>query len=308
MKKKSRSFGAVFTLGLMPLHCARLVCLILLLGLGSTAALAQRPRAKARALPAAKAKSRQAPTAAPGALPNPEVVRLLAEAHNAQQRYRDSEALALFEQVLGKEENYEALWQAAVLSIRIGSRYTDETRKGTYFASARSYADRALGLHPYGGESNYATALAIISEAPLLNARGRLLAYKEMKPYISLAVERCPTWADAWQLLGRWHFRVDHYNVFEKVFSHFFLHGRPGGASSEKAVEALLRAHELEPTRIGFCYDLARVYQAQHELDKAIAILLKASTLMPATTEEMEVSRRCHKLLEVLARRHSRLN
>ncbi|MCC2544911.1 hypothetical protein LJY25_00520 [Hymenobacter sp. BT175] len=291
----------------MPLRLLHLVYLfLLLLGLGSTTALAQRPRPKAQ--PAAKAKPRKAPVPAPGAQPNPEVVRLLAEAHSAQKRYRDSEALALFEQVLGKEENYEALWQAAVLSVRIGSRYTDETRKGTYFASARSYADRALGLHPYGGESNYATALAIISEAPLLTARGRLLAYKEMKPYISLAVERCPTWADAWQLLGRWHFRVDHYNVFEKVFSHFFLHGRPGGASTEKAVEALLMAQELEPTRIGFCYDLARVYQAQHELDKAIAVLLKASTLMPATTEEMEVSRRCHKLLEVLSRKHSRLN
>ena len=245
-----------------------------------------------------------APGNAAAPTPTVDVGRLLAEARLLQRKYLDSEALAKYEQVVNADaKNYEALLQAAMLSVRIGTRYTDETRRSAYFTSAGQYAYKAFVVKPEGGEANYAVALSLANQAILLRARGRLLLYKEMKQYVFRAVERRPDWSDAWQLLGRWHYRVDHYNVLERAYSILFLGGMPGGASSRKAIEALKRAHELAPKRIQFCYDLARVYQNQRQLDQAIVVLVESQQLEPVTSEELEVSRRCRILLQQVARK-----
>ncbi|MGY2134738.1 tetratricopeptide repeat protein [Hymenobacter sp. HD11105] len=237
--------------------------------------------------------------------PEPDVAKLMAEARVLQRKYLDSEALAKYEQVLSIDaKNYEALWQAALLSVRIGTRYTDETRRSAYFTSSGQYAYKAFVIKSDGGEANYAVALALVNQATLLRARGRLLMYKEMQPYVFRAVARRPDWADTWQLLGRWHYRVDHYNVLERIYSELILGGMPSGASSHKAIDALKRAHELDPKRIQFCYDLARVYQNQRQLDQAIAVLVESQKLEPVTSEELEVSRRCRNLLQQLARKN----
>lgn len=233
-----------------------------------------------------------------------DVSQLLAEARALQQQYKESEALAKYEQVLAQAPgHYEALWQASVLSVRIGARYTDETRKAAYFAAARLYSTRALVVKPEGAESNYAEALALVNQATLLSNRGRLVAYKEMKPYVFKAVDKAPKWADAWQLLGRWHYRVDHYNVLEKAYSQLFLGGMPGSASTPKAIEALVKAHELEPKKIQFCYDLARVHLNQGQRTRASNVLQEAAQLTPVTSEELEMSRRCRALLIQLNRK-----
>lgn len=221
-----------------------------------------------------------------------------------QAQYKESEALAKYESILAKAPaTYEALWRAAVLSVRIGSRYTDETRKIAYFSAARLYSSRALVVRPEGAESNYAEALALANQATLLTARARLLAYREMRPYIFKAVAVRPDFTDALQLLGRWHFRVDHYNILERIFSRLFLGGTPDEASSDAAIEALTRAHELEPQRIQFAYDLARIHIAEKQRTRAIAVLQDAMEITPVTAEELEISRRCRKLLVQLNRK-----
>ena len=235
----------------------------------------------------------------------PTVAQLLGEAHTLQDDYHESEALAKYEQVLKQDaRQYEALWQAALLSLRIGARYTDETRKIAYFVAARQYADRALAAQPNGAEANYAVALTMLTRATLLNVRGRLYAYKEVKPYVFRAVAQCPDWAETWALLGRWYYRVDHYNAAERVFSRFFLGGMPSGGSSRKALSALERAHELAPTNLQFCYDLARVYNNQKQFTNTRQLLQKAVTIPPATSDELEISRSCRHLLRQVQRRH----
>ena len=235
----------------------------------------------------------------------PTVAQLLGEAQALQMDYHESEALAKYEQVLRQDaRQYEALWQAALLSLRIGTRYTDLTRKTAYFVAARQYADRALAAQPNGAEANYAVALSLLTRATLLNARGRLAAYKAVKPYVFRAVAQCPDWPETWALLGRWHYRVDHYNAAERVFSRFFLGGMPGGASSRKALSALERAHELAPANLQFCYDLARVYNNQKQFTNARRLLQQAVTIPPATSDELEISRSCRHLLRQVQRRH----
>jgi tetratricopeptide (TPR) repeat protein len=193
--------------------------------------------------------------------------------------------------------HYRSLWEAAVLSVRIGARYSDDTRKSAYFDAARSYADRALALQPEAGESNYAVALALFSQATLLNARGRLEAYRDLRSHVFLATEHRPDLPDAWQLLGRWQYRVAHYNLFERIYSKLAFGGVPNGGSSRAAMESLEKAHALDPQRLQFCYDLARMYNYQGRRQMAIQILLVAEKIPPVTSDELVLSRLCRQML-----------
>ena len=231
----------------------------------------------------------------------------LRKAAALQLKFKDSEALAAYELALKlNPQHYSSLWHAAVLSVSIGNRYSDETRKSAYFAAAYQYASRALALQPEAGESNYAMALALFSQAGLLSARDRLRTFKQLRPHVFLAAERRPDMPEAWQLLGRWYYRVAHYNVLEKVFSRVVLGGYPQGASSKKAMEAMEKARQLDPMRVQYCYDLARMYKYQGHRRRAIAVLQEAIKLPTYTSEDLTVNRLCQQLLPPLVRAASR--
>ena len=231
----------------------------------------------------------------------------LAEAGELLTTYRESEALSRYEQVLAQAPAiYEALWQAAVLSVRIGNRYTDESRRFAYYAAARLYANRALVVCPEGAEGHYAAARVLAAQAPLQPLRSRLLAYREMRPHVYQATELRPNWAAAWQLLGRWHYRVDHYSLPERIYSRLFMGGMPAGGSTLLAIEALRRSYQLDSQRIEVAYDLAQVYLNRSQDARARAVLQAAGQLNPVTAEELVISRSCQKLLEQLNRRQRR--
>ena len=225
-----------------------------------------------------------------------------------QRGYQESAALAEYQAALKvSPTSYESLWQAAVLSVRIGNRYTDETRKAAYFGEARRYAEQALALEPEAGESNYALALALFSQAGLLNARDRLRLFKELQSPVRLAAARRPDLPEAWQLLGRWNYRVAHYSVLEKAFSDVLLGGSPRGASTEQAIEALEKARALAPGRIQYTYDLARIYKYQgHHRRYAIALLRAAVRQPTVTSDDLIMNRLCQQLLAPMERAANR--
>ena len=244
------------------------------------------------------------------ASPAPDSVVLRQHLRNAnalQTKYKDSEALAEYQAVLKlNPQHYQSLWRAAVLSVSIGNRYSDETRKSAYFNAAQDYASRALAVQADGGESNYAMALALFSQAGLLSARDRLRIFKKIRPHVFLATECRPDLAEGWQLLGRWYYRVAHYNVLEKTFSRVVLGGYPQGATTKKAMDAMETAHRLDPTRIQYHYDLARMYKYQGRRKRAIAILQEAIKLPTYTSDDLTINRLCQQLLPPLVRAAAR--
>ena len=297
------------------LPLVRCALLSLLLTGAGVLACPEQAQAQLRPKRSAAEKAAAATVLAPpcGAPPTSPALRAgLAEGGQLLKSYRESEALSRYEQVLAQAPaTYEALWQAAVLSVRIGSRYTDESRRFAYYTAARLYANRALVVCPDGAEGHYAAARVLAAQAPLRPLRSRLLAYREMRPHVYRATELRPDWAEAWQQLGRWHYRVDHYSLPERLYSRLFMGGVPAGGSTLLAIEALRRAYELDSQRIEVAYDLARVYLNRSQYTRARNVLQAAAQLTPVTAEELVISRRCQLLLEQLNRRqrrqHSRL-
>ena len=278
---------------------------VLAAALGAGPAAAQAPAVPPAAPPVGQPAAGPAPDSL-GA--DPPAVRLkLFEAARLVNRFKDSEALAVYQDVLkANPVHYLALWQAAVLSVKIGARYSDETRETAYFDAAARYADRALGLRPEGGESNYAAALALFSQAGLYRSGNRLAAFRDLRSYVFLAAAHRPDLPEAWQLLGRWQYRVGHYNVPERIYSKIVLGGVPPGGSVPDAMRSLETALRLDSSRVSFYYDLARMYRYQGRRRRAVALLQKAIRLPTFTSEDLTINRLCQQLLGPLQRATAR--
>ena len=274
--------------------------LVLLLG-------AVRLPAAAQVLSRAVPKTAPAKTAPEPSVDPPAVRTKLFQAAELANAFKESEALGVYQEVLKiNSQHYLALWQSAVLSVKIGARYSDETRKAAYFDAARQYADRALALRPEGGESNYAVALALFNQATLYKAGARLEAFRDLRSHVYLATEYRPDLAEVWQLRGRWQYRVAHYGLLERLYSKLVLGGVPSGGDSREAMLDLEKALALAPQRLSLYYDLARMYKYQGRRRRAIAALEAAQKIAPVTSEDLVILRLCSKLLPPLLRADAR--
>jgi tetratricopeptide (TPR) repeat protein len=161
-------------------------------------------------------------------------------------------------------------------------------------------------LRPEGGESNYAVALVLFNQATLYRAGARLRAFNDLRSHVYLATERRADLPEAWQLLGRWQYRVAHYNLLERVYSKLVLGGVPDGGDSREAIKNLEKAHDLAKQNLQFCYDLARMCRYQGRRQRAIEVLREAEKISPFTSEDLVVSRLCRQMLASLLRADAR--
>ena len=222
----------------------------------------------------AQARRRCRPSLRTPALADPPAIQQqAASGRQPRQSFKDSEALAVYQEILkAVPTHYLALWQAAVLSVKIGARYSDETRKSAYFNAARSYADRALLLRPEGGESNYAVALALFNQATLYKAGARLAAFRDLRSHVYLATEHRPDLAETWQLLRPLAVPGSALQPARTPVQQAGAGRRARrAAAAGKPSTSLEQAHELAPSNLQFCYDLARMCRYQGRRRRAIA-------------------------------------
>ncbi len=228
---------------------------------------------------------------------------LLQEANTYFHSAKDNLALQKFEEALKLDAKcYEALWKASLLNTRIGNRYSDVISKIKYFDRAWKYADAALCERYWAAEANYVMALAVYNKGLASSVKDRMQSSKVIKYYLDEAICANPTYADAWQLMGRWHFKNANLNLAEKSAVNLFFGGVPLDASNEQAVEALENAIKYNPNNISAYFDLACVYRELQVNEKSKTMLQDAIGLKIMTSEELEISRRCKALLEEMDR------
>ncbi|WP_242919362.1 tetratricopeptide repeat protein [Pontibacter liquoris] len=213
--------------------------------------------------------------------------------------YKDSEALALYEQVLKTDaDNYEALCKASYLHCRIGDRYTDETSKSDHFEQARNLALRAYALAPEDAEANYVMALALGSSAMIAGPKQRLATIYQVKPFIDKALACDNQHAGAWYILGRWYFKVANLNIAEQAAAKVFFGGIEEKPTNQDAADALTNAIRYNPDNIRYYYDLACVYEEMKDKEACIHTLQQALTVNLETKDELELSRRCKIMMQ----------
>lgn len=226
--------------------------------------------------------------------------QLLQQAKQLLNRYKDSEALLLYEQVLAAApDNYEALCKASMLHCRIGERYsTDETSKMQHFSKAKTYAQKAYEIDHVDAESNFVMALSISAEAMASGAKNRLVGINEVKTFLDAALASDNQHASSWHMMGRWYFKMANLNLIEKVASKMLFGGVCDEATNSQAARALEKAVAYDSDNIRYYFDLACIYDEMKDTAARNTTLEKAISLTYETKEELELSRRCKIMLQ----------
>jgi regulator of microtubule dynamics protein 3 len=225
--------------------------------------------------------------------------QLLKKAEELMGNYRDSEALAMYEEVLqAAPDNYTALCKASYLNCRIGERVTDEGTKVAFYLKGKEYASRAYELNPKDAESNYAMAVSLGAMAMVSGPKQRLAGITQMKSFLDAALASNKEHAGAWHLLGRWYFKMANLNFAEAAASKMFFGGVCGEATNEEAANAIQTAIKYNPMNIQYYYDLAMVYKELKSKESCTETLKQAIALDVTTKDELELARRCKIMLQ----------
>lgn len=225
--------------------------------------------------------------------------QLLKKAEALLLSYRDSEALAMYEEVLqASPENYTALCKASFLLCRIGERISDEGTKIAFYTKAKEYAGRAYVLNAKDAEANYVMALSQGAMAMVSGPKQRLVSINQMKSFLDAALANNPKHAGAWYLLGRWHYKMANLNFAEIAAAKMFFGGVCGDATNDAAIAALQNAIRYQPSNIQYYYDLATIFKELKDTEACTQTLEQAMALEVSTREELEMSRRCKLMLQ----------
>lgn len=215
-----------------------------------------------------------------------EIESLLEQAEERFENHDDEGSLELYLKVLDKDdENLEALWNAAIIKVRIGFRQDDENVQGDYYQRAFELAEKALHLYPDDGHANYAWAAAQGRMTDLIGTRDRIRAAHEIEEKISKAAEKIPDYAPVWHIWGVWHSEVANVSRAERTAARFISGGLPDG-SNEKAEEYLNKAIDLDGENILFRLDLARHFIEIGENEQAKELLEKIVEMEPKSKDD----------------------
>jgi regulator of microtubule dynamics protein 3 len=226
---------------------------------------------------------------------------LLKKANELKVQYKETEALAVYEEVIAASpDNFEALCNASILHNRIGERYPDESHRLEHFTTAKAYAQRAYELDASDARSNYAMALSMACLAMVSGPKQRLAFTHDIKTYLQAALRADSSHSDAWHLLGRWYFKMANLNFAEMTALKMMLGGLKGKASNTDAVNAIEMAILHNPNNLRYYFDLANIYQEMKDKQASVNTLQRALALNLdlQTKEEMELSRRCKIMLQ----------
>lgn len=211
----------------------------------------------------------------------------------------EKKALTLYNKILKKNpKNFTALWRSSLLYARIGHRLEDE-KQADYYKKAKKRAQRALEVKPRNTHANYAMAVALGRMAQIAGAQERVAASRKIKKYARLAIKYDSTNADAWYLLGRWHYEVDNLSFAEQLAANLLFGGLPD-ASTKKAAKYIEKAIKLNPNDILYYYDLARAYAELGRTSAAIGVCRKALNMPTRSPSDPITKDKCRELIDDL--------
>jgi tetratricopeptide (TPR) repeat protein len=225
--------------------------------------------------------------------------KLLWEANQLFREYKDAEALEKYELLLADEpDQQEALTKASIVCGRIGNRFPDDTRKSLYYQKAFGFAQKAMEIDSLSAESNYAMALSLSNLCQTVAIKDRMVQLNQIKTYLDQALIQNSNHAGAWHLMGRWAYKVANLSFAERSANKLLTQLPLPTSTNEMAINAFIKAIELDSSNMLYYYDLARVQREVDLTSDCVSTLQKALDQKLITTEDLELSRRCKVLLQ----------
>ena len=223
------------------------------------------------------------------------------KANQLYANHQENQALDAYLLVLKNEPaNYTALWKASFLYSRIGNRFKEKSKKVDYFNKARLLAKKALDIDSTDAHSNFVMSVAMGRMALISSPKARVAASGDIKHYAEQALKYDPEYAGAWDVLGRWNYKVANLNFAEKLAANLLFGGLPKGASDQNAINDFKKAITIESDNIMYHIDLAKVYMTEDMNNEAIQTLQKMLKLKPVTPDDPRYIKEAHQMLKKL--------
>lgn len=226
------------------------------------------------------------------------VDELQAEAQQLEKQLKEPDALAKYRDILKiQPANLGALVQASLLSTREGFRQKDKAARQALYTEAKGYADQAIAADPSNAEANFAMAVVLGRMGMIAGAKEKVAAAKEVKKYVDIALKLKPDYAEAFHLLGKWHYELANLSSIEKTAAKVLFGGVPPG-TIEEAIANYERCRKLKPSYIIDYYDLAIAYHQNNQDTEAMEVLRKMNGLRPIVFDDLQTKAEGKKMFD----------
>lgn len=201
---------------------------------------------------------------------------LMQQAKNLELKFDEPNALIKYKLLAEKDSsNVSVLVKCTELNCSIGERQKDKKLKAAYFDSAARYAAIAYRKNSSNADACYAMALVAAKKTETDDDNKKVIEdVKQIKTYSDQSLAINAVNAKANYILGKWHFELIRLSWLKRAAVKAFYGGIP-----DTQIDSA--AYYMEKSRIADPYfalaylDLAKVYQYDHQPEKAINVLNK---------------------------------
>ena len=174
------------------------------------------------------------------------------------------------EAVKADPKSYEALWKATREAVDVGEYNPDEKERERLYANAELYARRAVEANAADVEGHAQLARALGRKALSLGKKDQVKYAGDVRTNALDALKINPKHPGALHVMGKWNYEVLRLSGLTRFMAKTFLGGKVfDSANWEDAQRFMEESASIEPGRLIHHLDLARVYAARGNKDKA---------------------------------------
>ena len=169
-------------------------------------------------------------------------------------------------------KSYEAAWKATREAVDVGEFHADEKERDRLYAQSELYARRAVEANPNDAEGHFHLARALGRKALSLGKKDQVKYAGDVRTHALEALKLNPKHPGALHVMGMWNYNVMRLSGITRFMAKTFLGGKVfDSANWDDAQRYMEESVANEPNRLVHHLDLARVYSARGNKEKARA-------------------------------------
>ncbi|MEO7455867.1 MAG: hypothetical protein ABIY52_06370 [Gemmatimonadaceae bacterium] len=166
--------------------------------------------------------------------------------------------------------SYEALWKATREAVDVGEYNADEKERDRLYSQSELYARRAVEANPNDAEGHFHLARALGRKALSLGKKDQVKYAGDVRTHALEALKLNPRHPGALHVMGMWNYNVMRLSGITRFMAKTFLGGKVfDSANWDDAQRYMEESVAIEPGRLVHHLDLARVYRARDNKEKA---------------------------------------
>ena len=174
------------------------------------------------------------------------------------------------EAIRADPKSYEALWKATREAVDVGEYNADDTERERLYSAAELYARRAIEANPADVEGHAQLARALGRKALSLGKKDQVKYAADVRTSALDALAINPQHPGALHVMGKWNYEVLRLSGITRFMAKTFLGGKVfDSASWDDAQRFMEESTAIDPGRVIHHLDLARVYSARGNKEKA---------------------------------------